>query len=515
VSAGGTLHERFARTVEDFAQNVAVVDPSTGDRFTYAGLDRASDKVASALFASGVLAGDRVGMCVPKSAHAVVALLGILKTGAAYAPVDAGSPPQRNAYIFSDCAVRCVIASEGATPALLEHGNFSQTALLDGGHVVLAQSLEAEPPSSSGLAYVLYTSGSTGSPKGVMLTHGNALSFVDWCIREFQPTPEDRFSSHAPFHFDLSILDLYVPLLSGAAIVILNEALGKNPAALAESIETQGITCWYSTPSILRLLVELGKLEQRDLSALRLINFAGEVFPIKYLRALKEVAPHPVYYNLYGPTETNVCTFYRIPDSIPADRAEPYPIGCCCDNDRARVVNPDGRDVAPGDEGELVIQGGTVMRGYWNLPERTQEAYFGSTDVAAGQWYRTGDVVRELNDEPGCYLYAGRRDRMIKRRGYRVELGEIEAAYHRYPAMREAAASAVPDEQEGMLVRVFLVWDSNDGKAPSTIKLKAYAAKNLPPYMIPDRFVYLDELPKTSTDKTDYQKLATLGFPQA
>ena len=218
MSAGETLHERFARTVEDFAQNVAVVDPSTGDHFTYAELDRASDKIASALFASGVLAGDRVGMCVPKSARAVVALLGILKTGAAYVPVDAGSPPQRNAYIFSDCAVRCVIASEGATPALLEHGNYSQTALLEGGHVLLAQSLGAEPPSSLGLAYVLYTSGSTGSPKGVMLTHGNALSFVDWCIREFHPTPDDRFSSHAPFHFDLSILDLYLPLLSGAAI---------------------------------------------------------------------------------------------------------------------------------------------------------------------------------------------------------------------------------------------------------------------------------------------------------
>ncbi|MEZ5328872.1 MAG: amino acid adenylation domain-containing protein [Verrucomicrobiales bacterium] len=510
MSVKQRLPERFAQSVADFARNPAVVDPSTGDQLTYAELDLASDKMATALVAAGVQEGDRIGLCLPKSVHAVVALLGVLKAGAAYVPVDAGSPPQRNAFIFADCAVRCVIAAEASVPALMEHGDYVQDAQLEGGHTLLVQTLKENPEPSPDLAYVLYTSGSTGSPKGVMLTHGNALSFVDWCIREFQPTPEDRFSSHAPFHFDLSILDLYVPLLNGASIVILNEALGKNPAALAECIESQGITCWYSTPSILRLLVELGKLDQRDLSSLRLINFAGEVFPIKYLRALKEIAPHPAYYNLYGPTETNVCTFYRIPDTIPADRTEPYPIGYCCDNDRARVVDTEGCDVATGEEGELVIQGGTVMLGYWNLPQRTDEAYFGTINDTGGQWYRTGDVVRELIDVPGCYLYSGRRDRMIKRRGYRVELGEIEAAYHRYPAMREAAAIAVPDEAEGMIVRVFLVWDSNEGKAPSTIRLKAYAAKNLPPYMIPDRFVYLDALPQTSTDKTDYQKLAEL-----
>ena len=510
MSNTDSLHARFAKSVADFADNPAVVDPSTGERLSYAELDADARKVASALEALGVIAGDRVGLCVPKSVHAVAAVLGILRTGAAYVPVDAGSPPQRNAFIFSDCAVRCVIASTQAAGRLSEHGSFEQIAELKGEHVLLRQEFKQSPPQSLGLAYVLYTSGSTGAPKGVMLTHTNALSFVDWCTREFKPSPEDRFSSHAPFHFDLSILDLYVPLFGGAAIVLLNETLGKNPVALAECIETQSITCWYSTPSILRLLVELGKLDTRDVSRLRLVNFAGEVFPLKYLRALKEIVPHPAYYNLYGPTETNVCTYYRLPDTIPPERIEPFPIGYCCDNDRARVVGADGRDVPPGDEGELVIQGGTVMRGYWNLPERTAAAFLEQNDDPDRLWYRTGDVVRELVEKPGCYLYTGRLDRMIKRRGYRVELGEIEAAFHRYPSMREAAAIATEDEQEGMVVRVFLVWDQAEGKAPSTIKLKGFAAKNLPHYMIPDRFVYLPELPQTSTDKIDYQKLATI-----
>ena len=503
-----TLQARFEVSAEAFPGNCAVADPATGDRLTYRELGDRADRVCEALRKAGARAGDRIGLCLPKSIHSVTALLGVLKAGAAYVPVDAASPPKRNAFIFSDCQVRGVLATEDAANRLQEEGAFEvRERLLDGALVLLVQPHSSDPVPSPDLAYVLYTSGSTGNPKGVMLTHANALSFVDWCAKEFQPTSQDRFSSHAPFHFDLSILDLYVPLSSGASIVLLNEALGKNPSLLAESIELHRITCWYSTPSILRLLVELGNLGTRDLSGLRLVNFAGEVFPAKHLRALKEVLPRPVYYNLYGPTETNVCTYYRIPDLIPADRSDPYPIGYCCGNDRARVVDAEGKDVTPGSEGELIIAGGTVMQGYWNLPERSEAAFI---EKGSDRWYRTGDIVSERPEDPGCYEYVGRRDRMVKRRGYRVELGEIEAAFHRHEGMKETAAVALQDEEAGMLVRVFLVWDDSVGKRPSTIKLKQYSAKNLPAYMIPDRFVYLDELPQTSTDKIDYQRLAAL-----
>ena len=147
------------------------------------------------------------------------------------------------------------------------------------------------------------------------------------------------------------------------------------------------------------------------------------------------------------------------------------------------------------------------MAGYWNLQDRTGTAFF--EDADGEKWYRTGDVVRELDDDPGSFVYMGRRDRMVKRRGYRVELGEIEAAFHRHPGMRQAAAVAIEDEEAGMMVKVYLVWDETEGKAPSTIKLKQYSSKNLPLYMIPDRFTFLPELPLTSTDKIDYQKLAS------
>ncbi len=364
-----------------------------------------------------------------------------------------------------------------------------------------------EPPSAEGaddLAYILYTSGSTGKPKGVMHTHASALSFVDWCSDVFEPRIGDCFSSHAPFHFDLSILDLYVPVKHSAALVLIGEELGKQPARLAPIIAERRITMWYSTPSILRLLVEYGELEKYDFSALRVVNFAGEVFPVRQLRALMDKWPHPRYFNLYGPTETNVCTFFEVPDRIPDDRTEPFPIGVPCSGDECTVRDEHDRVVAPGEEGELYVTGGSVMTGYWNLPERTARGFF--VDEAGTRWYKTGDVVKE--DAAGDYIFIGRRDRMVKRRGYRVELGEIEAALYRLQGVKEAAVVALPDDINGVQIKAFLSW-SGEGR-PSLIRLKKFSADNLPLYMVPDRFSFYPSLPKTSTDKIDYQQLKTL-----
>jgi acyl-coenzyme A synthetase/AMP-(fatty) acid ligase len=334
-----------------------------------------------------------------------------------------------------------------------------------------------------------------------MLSHENAVSFVSWCSEAFQPTPEDRFSSHAPFHFDLSILDVHVALKHAATLVLVGTEVGKEPARLAPLIEEQRISIWYSAPSILALLAQYGDLARRDLSCLRTVLFAGEVFPVKHLRALQRLLPRPAYYNLYGPTETNVCTFYRIPERVPDERSEPYPVGRVCSHLRTRVVGPDGRDLSPGEEGELCVAGPGVMRGYWNLPEQTAAAFL--TDGAGERWYRTGDVVVEEPD--GNLTYRGRRDRMVKRRGYRVELGEIEACLYRHEQVLEAAVVALPDEEAGVRIRAFIA--CREGARPSLIALKRFCAENLPLYMVPDQFSFQPALPKTSTDKVDYQTL--------
>jgi L-proline---[L-prolyl-carrier protein] ligase len=487
---------------------------SEGDAISYRALSDHSEKVAEVLSAVGVKPGDRVGLCVPKKLNALGAMFGILKSGAAYVPVDYGAPPARNGFIFSDCDATAIVVDRSAAETLLPQldggpwssHDFPVAATESEDFVVLARARRSqdrfEPVEA--LAYILYTSGSTGKPKGVMHSHASAMAFIDWVSKEFQPQATDRFSSHAPLHFDLSILDIYVPIKHGASVVLIPSDVGKQPGLLAQLIEETGITIWYSTPSILRVLMDFGRLEERDCSSLRIVNFAGEVFPAKHLRALMKIWPKPVYYNLYGPTETNVCTFYEAPNPLPDDPDYALPIGKACSGDELIVVDPQNNLVEPGREGELLVTGGSVMLNYWNLPENNSSAF---VEIDGKRWYRTGDIV--VQTRTGDLEFVGRRDRMVKRRGFRIELGEIEAALHRQCSIREAAVVAVDKGEEGMEICAYYAWSGED--PPSLLKLKQFCARNLPYYMAPDRFIPLPELPKTSTDKIDYQRLKELA----
>jgi amino acid adenylation domain-containing protein len=513
------LLEASARRRPD---HVAVEDPPAGS-ITYRELDALSDRVRDRLRALGVRPGDRVGIYLRKSIDAVAAIFGALKAGAAYVPVDPAAPAWRCAYILDDCKVAALVVEDrlaegyleearklGAAPRLLvldgAGGGAPMRAALDREDArEPAQAAPSESPSPDDVAYILYTSGSTGKPKGVVLTHRAAVGFVDWCSEVFAPRDDDRFSSHAPFHFDLSILDIYLPLKHGATLVLVGAELGKDPQALAAHIAERGITHWYSTPSILSMLAQYGKMQRHDYSALRAVLYAGEVFPVKHLRHLTTILPRARYYNLYGPTETNVCTWYETPAQVPEERVEPYPIGRVCAHLRARVVDEQGRDVPRGGEGELVIAGANVMREYWNLPERTAAAFL--VDERGERWYRTGDLVTEGED--GVFTYVGRRDRMVKRRGYRIELGEIEAGLYRHPAVKEAAVVATRDADAGVRIKAFL--SCREGASPSVVELKRFCAEALPAYMVPDAFGIEPALPKTSTDKVDYQRLAEMA----
>jgi amino acid adenylation domain-containing protein len=468
----------------------------------------------------GVGLGDRVGICMRKSGDAVASIFGIMKAGAAYVPADPTAPALRNAFIFHNCAVKVLIVEARLAESLrLEFSaiGFAPEMIIiegTGAGIPLTQAFDLldaanraacapdAVPDPSQLAYILYTSGSTGRPKGVMLSHGNAACFVDWCSEVFRPNGHDRFSSHAPFHFDLSILDIYVSLKHGATLVLVEEQLGKEPARLAAWIAEEKITVWYSAPSILSLLAQFGKLDQYNYSSLRLVLFAGEVFPVKYLKLLKSLWPQARYFNLYGPTETNVCTFYEVPRLIPESQTEPVPIGKACPHCEPLVVNQVGTEVAGEAEGELCIAGPSVLEGYWNLPENTTKAFLPGRDT---RWYRTGDIVAQLPDRN--YKFLGRRDRMIKKRGYRIELGEIEVALYRHPAITEAAVVAFPDD-DGVPIKAFTV--THNGSKLSIIELKKFCSENLPLYMVPDLFCSLESLPKTSTGKIDYQKLKNM-----
>ena len=512
------LHQYLDDAARKWPDRLAVQEAGGGS-ITYGELGSLSDRLRDRLVQLGVRPGDRVGFWIRKSVDGVATIFGALKAGAAYVPVDPGAPPARNGYILADCAVKAVVVESrfkaallaelsrlGAHPEVLEIGGSGGGTYLCAALDAKDRSAKAPPaktatPDADDLAYVLYTSGSTGKPKGVMLTHRNAVSFVEWCSQTFPATSKDRFSSHAPFHFDLSILDIYSPVKHGAALVLIGEEIGKQPLELAQLIADMNISVWYSAPSILSLMAQAGKLESRGYASLRLVLFAGEVFPITHLKSLVKQLPHPRYFNLYGPTETNVCTYYEVPTPISDERTEPMPIGKVCSHLEGVVVDRDGNVVSKGAEGELCIRGAGVTHGYWNLPEQSRNSF-----IAVGAppvYYRTGDIVVEEPD--GNFRYLGRKDRMIKKRGFRVELGEIEACLYRHPEICEAAVIALPDDILGMKVHAHVACKEN--KKLSLIELKTFCSKHIPIYMIPDVFSFHPTLPKTSTDKVDYQAL--------
>ena len=319
-------------------------------------------------------------------------------------------------------------------------------------------------------------------------------------IRAHCPTIASR--RHAPFHFDLSIFDIWVSLKHGATVIIIDENLGKDPAGLARYIAEARISIWYSAPSILSLLAQRGQLAEYDYGSLRKVLFAGEVFPVSHLRSLQRLWPHPRYYNLYGPTETNVCTFHEIPGTIPDDRTEPYPIGKVCSHLRGIVVDEHGRPLPPDGEGELCIAGPAVMAGLLG-PARDDRVRIHRRPRRhrAGTRPATSSALDERED----YKYLGRRDRMVKKRGYRVELGEIECCLYQHSEVREAAVVAIADEDAGLRIRAHL--GTKDGKRLSLVKLKQFCSEHLPVYMVPDSFAFHESLPKTSTGKIDYQAL--------
>ena len=332
----------------------------------------------------------------------------------------------------------------------------------------------------------------------------DADDLVEWGAETFGVTETDRLSNHAPLHFDLSVFDVYVALRCGACVHLVPDAIAPFPMELARWIDAEAITVWYSVPSALTRLLLHGRMERFRHDALRHVLFAGEVFPLKYLRDLMTRLPHVAFANLYGPTETNVCTYYSVP-TLPADRTEEIPIGRACANTEVFAVDESGHVVGPGETGELLVRSPTVMLGYWGLPDKTAEVLVPNPLQAAYREpvYRTGDYVRATVE--GEYVFVGRKDHMVKSRGYRIELGEIEQALHQHERVREAVVLTKPDDEIG--ARLLAVVVAHAEGALTAADLQTFCLSRLPQYMVPEQFVFHGELPKTSTGKIDRMAL--------
>jgi acyl-coenzyme A synthetase/AMP-(fatty) acid ligase len=345
----------------------------------------------------------------------------------------------------------------------------------------------------------MYTSGSTGRPKGVVMTRRALDTFAAWIRGALAPTRADIFATHAPFHFAMSAFDILGALTSGAALAIVPARLRASAAQVADVIERERVSIWFSGPSI---LTQLAKHERASsLASLRILAFAGEVFPLAHLRELRRQLPQPRYLHVWGSTETNVGAVHELPRGGELDA--PPPIGRPCPHFEHRVGDERGEPVERGAVGELLLRGPAVYAGYLDQPELTEEARFADP---GGAWHRTGDLV--IEQPSGELRYAGRRGRMLKLRGYRIEPGEIEARLYEHPSIVEAGV--VAEGAEGAQELVAHLRTTDHRRLP-LVELKQFCATRLPPYMIPKRVVFHDALPRNANGKIDLQQLAGGG----
>jgi amino acid adenylation domain-containing protein len=415
---------------------------------------------------------------------AAEAIFGILAAGACYVPLDMKNPASRLNYIIKDANTRFV-AGLGNCPDWLNNPDLWLN--LQDLQPTLPLPVEPIKTDPDSLAAILYTSGSTGTPKGVALSHRAMLNFATWAQSTFAIGPEDRIASLAPFHFDLSVFDLFSSLAAGASVHFMPASLALAPSKLTNWLSQNAITCWYTVPSLLSFIALKGALTTTPLNHLKTLLFAGEVFPTPQLIKLAELLPTVNFFNLYGPTETNVCSYWPVDRSrLHIDQAIPIGIPACNATLKIAEVN-----------GELLVRGPNNFSGYW------QNGRLDSSPVHDG-WHRTGDNV-SCNTQ-GEYCYHGRLDRMLKCSGYRVEPAEIEATINQFPEVEQCAVVGIVDPTSGQRPAAAVVFKTGYSLNDIIKRLK----EKLPAYMQPAKFIVLQTLPVLSNGKTDYQALNNL-----
>lgn len=499
------LDQLFDAQAEATPDAVAVT--AEGESLSFRQLSARANALARLLRSRGVGPGTLAGVFVERSPEMLVGLLAVLKAGAAYVPLDPTLPRERLAFMIEDTRMSVVLAQEKLAGAL-PGGSGAEVILLDGGRSddqgggrkVLGGEAHGRNPCD--LAYVIYTSGSTGRPKGVMVTHGSVANYVAWMGEAFPMAAGDAVLQKAPFTFDASVWEIYLPLLTGARLVLARHGGERDPGYIADLVAREGVTDVQFVPSLLRPFLETHGVE-RCLS-LRRVFSGGEALPAALQNRFFERLPHAPLYNLYGPTETTVYSAYHF--CRPVDGGGTLVnLGRPIRETRLHLLDRDLAPVGGSQPGEIFIAGAGLARGYLNRPELTAERFVPDPFSAepGARLYRTGDLAREA---PGDGLeYLGRADHQVKVRGVRVELGEIEAALGLHRSVRESAVTAREFADGDKKLVAYVV--SKAGPAPSVGELRAHLKGSLPDYMMPSAFVALAELPLTYNGKVDLRAL--------
>jgi amino acid adenylation domain-containing protein len=515
------LQDYVTRQAETRPDAVAVVMGE--ERLTYGELEEAGNRLARLLRETGCARGDRVCLFVPKCPAAIVAELGVLKADCAYVPIDIASPAPRVEMIVESSEPSLILATAPAAKllddvlALRPGGKVPVGSLeepLSGKHFESAfsgedidsQSASPIPAENSAedAAHILFTSGSTGTPKGVVIKHENVVTFVEWATGFFGTKETDRVSGHPPLHFDLSTFDIYGTFLAGAELHLVPAAANLMPNKLAELIRSSELTQWFAVPSTFTYMAKFEAFEHGDFPSLERVIWCGEVLPTPILMHWMERLPHASFTNLYGPTEATIASSYYTMPEIPASETEPVPIGVACDGEELLVLDEELQPVEPGEIGDLYIAGVGLSPGYWRDEEKTAAAFLPDPRNPGERIYRTGDLAKVRED--GLVDFLGRADSQIKSRGYRIELGEIETALNALDDIRECAVVGVETGGfEGTAICCAYAPVKGASVAPPAIR--AQIAKALPSYMLPARWVVMDELPKNVNGKIDRRSI--------
>ena len=489
VRTADTL-QRFLRQAEATPDAPAVADGTT--RLTYRELAETGAAVAAELAAAGVAPGSLVGLSVTRGWRAIAGMIGIWRHGCAYVPVDPAYPQRRRAYIAADAGFSHLIVDGGAGLAVEAAANPK------------AQQLPAN------LAYVIYTSGSTGDPKGVLVRHDNIEALLRSAEDLLPAGPGDAATVFHSYCFDFSVWEIWRPLTTGGQCVLVPTAVSADADSFAQLLARERITLLSLVPSVFANLVGALRADPVALPDLREVVFGGEAIDLNVIKDWYRlgVAPNARLINMYGITETTVHVTVRPldPAGVDAFTGSGTPIGVPLPHLTVAVLDDDGRPVPPGRSGEMYVSGGGVSSGYLGRPDLTAQRFGTHPEVGPGIWYRTGDLARR--DPDGELVYLGRRDAQVQLRGFRVELGEIEAALTELPEVAGAGTVVAPNRQgEPVLVAYYVpaVPDLSPGR------LRAALGERLPGYMVPGRFVPVDRLPVTPEGKLDRKALAAIG----
>ncbi len=487
-----------------------------GDTLSYSKLNMAANQLANALLENGAKAKANIGILHHKNLDLGVAIYGILKAGCVFVPLDPLMPAERLNFILRDCEVEHVIASDVQLSLLKQ---------LDSKLNIHVYGVDAELPCPQAtwesirsgsteqpeldlidddLGYIMYTSGSTGQPKGMMHTHVGSITYARWGARHVKMSAADRVASHAPLHFDLSIFDFFSTAQSGGTVVLVPEPVTRFPASWTQYIEDEKISVVFTVPYTLISMFEGGAMEKRNLSSLRWILYGGEPYPPKLLHALMCALPDTRFSNVYGPAEAPSCTVYDLPG--PPESEEPIPIGTVSTNSEDIIIDSNGKDCPDGEPGELCIRSTTLTRGYWKREDLNERAFLARAraGVFPKMYFKTGDRV--VRNEHGLLVFLGRVDRMIKTRGHRVELDEVEAALAQHESVLEAAAFTIDDGKNSKEIRAAVLL--KQGAVVDDNEIVRFARTKLPPYAVPAHILLSDALPRTSTGKIDRNKLS-------